>query len=265
MLHNLLINLSSRSKVFLRSLGQRVGLEIRLSGPSARDDLRLARMLKDHEIEVVLDIGANRGQFASGLLDAGYEGSIVSYEPLPAAHSALQEMARIYGEQWIVAPRFALNNVDGTAIFNVNRADATSSILPASAFGTSTMPGAANTEKIEVETRRLDSLIDELDLKTRRSFIKIDVQGGEGLVFDGAPEALTLASGIVVELSLQELYADQPLAFAIIEHLMGLGFQVYDIYPGYRDRESYQLYQFDAVLFHPDRVARDKAKNNGEP
>lgn len=245
---SLLRRLSSRHKTQLRSLGRRFGLDIRISGPSARADLRLVQTLERHGIEQVLDVGANRGQFAIELLAAGYRGRIVSFEPLPDAHAELVLQAAAHA-RWIVADRVALSDADGATSFNVNASDATSSLLEAACTMVAAVPGVSQLKKIDVPTRTLDGFVQQLDLQNRRSFVKIDVQGGEGLVLAGAQRTLELVGGLLVEVSLTELYTNQPLAFEVIHLLRKKGFDVWDIVPGYRDPTSFKLHQFDVVFF----------------
>jgi FkbM family methyltransferase len=252
MINGLLQVLSSKNKTKLHKLGQKLGLEIRLTGPSARDDLRLARMLSIADVELVLDVGANRGQFAQELQAAGFMGEIISFEPIPEIHAELKLIAeRQPGGRWKTTRCVALSDREGISTFNINRADTTSSLLCATAESEVAMPGVAGEQVITVQTSRLDSFIEELSLRSRRFFIKIDVQGAEALVLAGATEALGLAIGLVVEVSLKELYLGQPLSHDIESLLRSKGFDIFDIIPGYRDPESLRLYQYDAIFFRP--------------
>ena len=139
----------------VQAAGRAVGLEIRKNGPSARDDLRLAKFLADQRIALVLDIGANRGQFATGLFAAGYAGRIVSFEALPIAHAVLTAAAA-RNDRWAVAPAGALSDAAGEVEFNVNSADATSSLLKASVESLDTILGIRPQSTVRVATRRLD-------------------------------------------------------------------------------------------------------------
>jgi FkbM family methyltransferase len=252
----LLRSITPQNKSRLQSLGRKLGLEIRLNAPAARDDLRLAQMLIENEVELVIDIGANRGQFAIALFHAGFTGRIVSFEPVPAAHSALSENACAFGPRWSVAPAMALSDAEGMASFRLTSAETTSSLLELSEANSITDDGYV--EKIEVPIRRLDNLIGDLGLDQQSWFLKIDVQGGEALVLAGAEKALSLAKGLVVELSTDELYNGQPLAFEMLAFFRERGFDLHDIIPGYRDPGTFRLLQFDAVLFHPDRIRKRK-------
>jgi len=255
MVNRVLGRLGPDAKYLLRKSGRILGFDIRLNGPSARDDLRLLNFLSIYEIDLVLDIGANRGQFAEMLISMGYKGRIVSFEALPDAHGELLQKAKPYGDRWMVAPAMALSDREGTTTFHLNSADATSSLLKVAEKSLSSMPGARPKSKIEVRTIRIDRAIKEMGLDVARAFLKIDVQGAESLVLAGAEETLKVASGLIVELSFTQLYENQYLAFDVLPNLLAKGYEVYDIWQGYRDPRTYRLYQIDATLFHPDRIA----------
>lgn len=253
-------------KSFLRSLisgnlaaamqivGRGIGLEIRRNGPSARDDLRLAQFIKRLEIDLLFDVGANRGQFAEQLFANGYGGRIVSFEAMPHAHRDLTSAAARMGDRWEVAPAVAVSDREGRVSFHVNDSDATSSLLAASSKALDTIPGIRSRATVEVPARRLDDMFADYAKDGMRTFLKIDVQGGEGHVLAGAQATLGRTAGMVIELSLTELYDGQPLAFDVLALLRAAGFAVYDISPAYRDPTSHKLEQIDVVLFHPDYV-----------
>jgi FkbM family methyltransferase len=240
-------------KRLARQTAQMLGLEVRRSGPASRPDLRLSHYLAQEKIEQLIDVGANRGQFAELIFSAGYDGEIVSIEAMPTAHGELVDRARNSVHNWRILPAMALSATSGTTTFHVNSSDATSSLLAASDAARLSIPGITPNETILVQTKRLDDLVDELDLAAKRSFLKIDVQGGEGLVLEGAEKALDHVAGLVVELSLSELYQGQPLAMDILPALITRGFEIFDIAEAYRDSSSHRLQQIDVVLFHPQR------------
>lgn len=65
-------------------------------------------------IDLVLDVGANTGQYASSLRKAGYRAQIVSFEPLHRAYSRLARSAEC-DRRWR-AVRLALGARDREAI-----------------------------------------------------------------------------------------------------------------------------------------------------
>lgn len=58
----------NRLRKFLR---KSLGLEVRRLGPAVDPHLRLVQMLEQRNVAEVLDIGANIGQFAQDLREAG--------------------------------------------------------------------------------------------------------------------------------------------------------------------------------------------------
>jgi FkbM family methyltransferase len=249
--------ISSRLKMSLRKFGRLFGLEIRLNGLNSRDDLRFVSFLEMHRIDTVLDVGANRGQFARDLIAAGYKGSIVSFEPLPDAHAALVREASRYAGDWRVAPRKALSDTNGTATFHVTDSDTSSSLLtPLDTFVQAT-PAVAVVQKIEVETARLDDLIPELGLQSSRIFLKLDVQGSEARVLEGASNVMDQIYGLVTELSFAELYAGQSSPVQILEQLSRQGFDVWDVWRGYSHPKTYRLNQVDALFFRTMQTSSD--------
>lgn len=241
----------SRAKLFtlVHKLGRSLGMEIRRSNPATRADLRLASLLKAHQIELVLDIGANRGQFASALFQNGFDGSIISFEALPGAHAELSLKAKDHGSRWCAAPQGALGDNDGEVEFFVNAEDATSSLLPAAQSTVDRIPGTQQKQALTVPMHRLDSIASHYGVENRRTFIKIDVQGGEALVLAGATATLKNVTGLVVELSLTQLYEGQPLMLDVLKPLIAAGFQIHDIDAAFRDQQTWRLQQVDVVLF----------------
>jgi FkbM family methyltransferase len=244
----------SRAYGLIQSAGRVLGVDIRRNGPSARDDLRLLHFLRLQQVELLFDIGANRGQFAQLMLGAGYAGRMISFEAMPAAHADLMRAASGH-VRWTVAPQAALSDSAGEVEFFVNASDATSSLLPPSAASQAQIPGIRTQQVVRVPTLRLDDISGDHGLGTARTMLKIDVQGGEAKVLAGATATLQQVVGLVVELSLTELYAGQTLALDILAPLIAQGFELVDIGVAYRDPASMRLHQIDAVLFHKDRLA----------
>lgn len=110
--------MAAHLKQHLKRWGRRAGLEIRPSGILSRDDLRLRHFLELQAIDTVLDVGANDGGFAKSLIEVGFRGRIISFEPLPRAYDELVSAAsRI--RNWSAAPRMALSDENGIAKFNI--------------------------------------------------------------------------------------------------------------------------------------------------
>ncbi|WP_410175184.1 FkbM family methyltransferase, partial [Nodularia spumigena] len=113
--------------------------------------------VKNRSVDLVFDIGANTGQFATELRSIGYKGRIVSFEPLSDAHKKLnQEAARV--SQWQVHPRIAIGDFNGEIEINIAGNSVSSSVLPMlEAHATAAVKSAyISTEKVAIA--RLDSI-----------------------------------------------------------------------------------------------------------
>ena len=79
--------------------------------------------------------------------------------------------------------------------------------------------------------------------------LKIDTQGSEGAILRSGNESLGKFKLIQVELSIQKLYANQNIWIEIIEFMRERNFEVWNIFPGYKQKDNGQLYQFDAIFY----------------
>src|SRR5437660_7418193 len=111
-----------------RKFARNLGVDARRANFLTVPELRIVHFLKRLNVGLVLDVGANMGQFATALFDDGYSGRIISFEPLPDAHSRLVLAARKRPE-WTVAPRLALGRAPGTASLYIAGNSVRSSLL----------------------------------------------------------------------------------------------------------------------------------------
>ncbi len=243
--------MKAKIKESLRNLGRTIGLEVRMSSPNSRDDLRLLHFMEMMRINTVLDVGANDGGFARMLLATGYKGRVISFEPIPRAHSELVEASK-GSKNWSVAPRLALSDENGEANFNITQGDTSSSLLePLESFVSDT-PHVKVSEVVQVPTRRLDDL-EDIDFDPARTLLKLDVQGGEAKVLSGANRMLQSTAGILTEMSLMPLYEGQPEWRTVDRIITEHGFEIWDIWPGYRSPNTRRLTQIDGLYFKPER------------
>src|SRR5438874_74602 len=96
----------------LRRTTRRIGVDLVRWRPQSSSEAAIAKMLTHHRIDTVMDIGANEGQYARLLREAGYTGRIISFEPLTRAHEQLLR-ASACDPLWTVAPRMAIGNREG--------------------------------------------------------------------------------------------------------------------------------------------------------
>jgi FkbM family methyltransferase len=179
----------------------------------------LKRFLATHPIDLVIDAGANLGQFAELIRSKGYKGRIWSFEPVSGVFAALAAKAERDG-RWRVS-KLALGNAAGEAVINVSANHTLSSFLPASPKLASYDADAATVpETVRVET--LDEVLK--DDPATSIFLKIDVQGFEKQVLEGAAETLNRVHALYVELPVEQLYEGGWTFPEAIRYLDDLGF-----------------------------------------
>jgi FkbM family methyltransferase len=167
------------------------------------EQTRLRDLVRSLAVNCVLDVGANRGQYATDLRAVGYRGQIISFEPVRSEFEALQR-AFSHDGLWS-GHQVALGSADGTASLIVPEDTVYSSFLSP----LSPMPG---TTQADVKVLRLDGLLPGLlrRLARPRVFLKMDTQGFDLEVFRGAEGCLPWIVGLQSEISVEPIYAGMP-------------------------------------------------------
>ena len=132
-------------------------------------------LLGELEIDVLVDVGANDGYWANAVRDRGFQGRILSLEPASQPFEILQRRAE-QDPAW-ECRRVALSDVDARERLNITAKSYSSSLLPLSPKFEGLDESLVETGTEIVDTRRLDSIVDELVQPGDRLFLKIDVQG----------------------------------------------------------------------------------------
>jgi len=227
---------------------RRMGLDVHGYNPSSSPEAQLIASLKKFEIDLVLDVGANYGQFASGIRQGGYFGKIVSFEPLSSAFAKLTEAQR--GDLlWDVYPRCAISDREGEGVINIAGNSASSSLLPMLESHKLAAPHTAYIGQETVALTRLDSITPELFSVYKKPFLKIDTQGFEWQVLDGALNSLPYIQGVLLELSLIPLYEGQYLWEDLLFRMKEAGFTLWALQPGFTDPMNGRTYQMDGVFY----------------
>jgi len=235
-------------KRFLKNIIRKSGLDVHYLSPTSNLPLQLLKGLKKFKVDLVLDIGANIGQFAIELRDIGYLDRIVSFEPLTEAHAQLKRAAS-KDKKWEIHHRGAIGETDDVIVINIAGNSVSSSTLPMlDAHRIAALDSAYISSEI-TPIQTLDVVAQDYITESSNVFIKIDTQGSEWQVLNGGRETLKRVCGVMLELSLVPLYDGQRLWSEIIDRLNSEGFTLWAIQNGFTNPINGRTLQIDAIFF----------------
>lgn len=206
----------------------------------------LDELFRRLDIQCVLDVGANRGQYRQLLRErVGYQGLIVSFEPVAQNVAALRARAQT-DPRWVIRGH-ALGATDAHMEINVMKADLLSSfLLPDPAMLPMFRPVNVVDRTERVEVRTLDSVLAELGA-LRNVYLKLDTQGFDLEVIRGAAATLPRVRALQTEISMQPLYRNAPSYRETLAELTARGFAVTAMAPVSRD-DRMRVVEFDCVM-----------------
>jgi FkbM family methyltransferase len=207
---------------------------------------RRRRLLEDLKVDLVIDVGANTGQYGSEIRGIGYQGQVLSFEPLLEPFKVLSRRARA-DPQWH-AIQSAIGPSPGRADLNVAaNGGASSSFLPMLQEVVTNAPEATYIGTERVVIRRLDEASGAAVRRANATFLKADVQGYELEVLDSATGILPSVVGLQLEISLVPLYEGGPSFIAVLERARDLGFGLVGLEPGFAAADG-RLLQVDGLF-----------------
>ncbi|MEA5362328.1 FkbM family methyltransferase [Amycolatopsis sp., V23-08] len=233
-------------RALLKRTVNRFGLEVSRD-PFAR---RLVRLCDALGVRSVVDVGANSGQYARLLRSAGYDGRILSCEPLAVPFGMLHAAAT--GDAAWDTVRTALGRETGRVTVHVAGNSYSSSVLDMLPAHVDAAPDSRCVGHEDVPMTTVDDLLG--GEVTEPVLLKMDVQGYEAEVLAGAEKTLPSLSIVQAELSLVPLYGAQPLMDEIVRHLDDRGFAVWSLEPGFRDARTGRMLQCDGIFVRRDLV-----------
>ena len=214
---------------------------------------RIRRIISEFQIDCILDVGANVGQYRDFLRnEVGYKGLIVSFEPDPTNVARLL-VAQESDKNWIIQD-YALGKESSLLQLNIMRDSEFNSFLKPDNSGTKKYDDSNSVVKeIDVEVKRLDEVV--TSLRERRAFtsifLKMDTQGFDLEVFEGAAGVLDVIWAIQSELSVLPIYKKMPKFEDALSVFKSRGFEISGIYSINESRFPFTE-EFD-VIFCPNR------------
>ena len=226
----------------------RVGFELRRFSVEQSENARFISMLRTHNVNLIFDVGANAGQFGVLLREIGFDGKIISFEPLSDAREILLNISK-NDPLWQIALQTAIGEENGEIEIQIAGNSQSSSVLDMLDTHVRAAPDSKYIGKEKVALRTLDSIAPDYMDSNSISFIKIDTQGYETQVMNGAKKLMSQIVGLQVEISLVPLYKGQCLFDEMLKKLKNDGFELWSISTVFSDPNTAQLLQVDATFF----------------
>lgn len=228
----------------------------RLNRTSVRNDLwvLLSELFEEHNVSIIADVGANRGQYLRDLVEHVDLGSrnVYCFEPLKdefeKLHSSVVEMNL---SQRIKALNFALGAVNEQMEIQVTPNRVSSSFLhpTGNLRQRITQIDSEHCTSETVEVKRYDDFVaGDSNFTEAQVFLKLDVQGYELHVLEGVGDMLDQIEVIQVECAFEESYVNRPVISEILGYLQSRGFKVAGAFPGYFTEDDIHLHEIDLVL-----------------
>ena len=204
-------------------------------------------------IDVIVDVGANRGQFAERAVRVFPDAGLFCFEPVPEAFAQLEEWAKRV-PNFVATYNVALGSEPGTQHFFVH-ADHTmsSSFLEPTELLEKEYPKTRRKKRIEVEVRRLDDYHGEIMKSDRKCILlKIDVEGFEMDVLKGSINTLGSIGAIIVEIHVVQLFKGHPSFREIDDFLYERNYRFSGFFFPPGTNASGRIVGFDAIYIRDD-------------
>jgi FkbM family methyltransferase len=187
---------------------------------------------------IFYDIGAAQGTVSSCLAKLPNISEVYAFEPNPELYQKL--LLNVGEDSKIFCHNVALGSVDGSISLNISDRSHSSSILPIASLHVDQFPGSDFRKKVDVQIFRLDNYVSQKQLPMP-NLIKIDVQGYELNILNGAVDTIRHAKYCILEMSFQELYLNAPLFEDVYRYMIDMGFKLVGVSAPLRGKTYDQL------------------------
>lgn len=230
----------------LKKASLALGLDVKRSISQSSLESHLIALFRLYNINLVIDVGANAGQYGQMLRSIGYRGQILSFEPLRAPFEKLISISR-RDPKWC-AINVALGDKVEKKSINIYSSSVFSSMLQMNEFGREKYSGHGNVESQSIEIDTLDNKIKSIDhFKDKNIFLKMDTQGYDLKVLAGAKETLNQCYGLQSEVSFKQIYDGMPTYRESLDVFEAEKFMVSGMFPVSRNSD-FSIIEADFVL-----------------
>ncbi len=218
--------------------------------PESHEEMRRLweRSHQTDQLPIIVDVGAYDGSEAKHFRKIFPEATVYAFEPFSSSFSQLT--ANVAADKCIKPFNMGLSNRNGLFNFHANSFSATNSLLPSAVTSGETWgQDAPKTESIlETSFKTLDTIMQELGIPYV-TILKLDVQGAEYLVLEGANQACQ--SGkidmIYTEIIIQPTYEGQKRFDQALAIFYDAGFDLHNVF-NLNLKKDGRLRQLDAIF-----------------
>ena len=206
---------------------------------------RLSDFLNGEKVTVI-DVGANRGWFVKISYRFFNPIKVIAYEPMELNRRFLSALENKYN---VITRYFALSDIEKEVVFKQYETDGLSSLFDLNEnFKFEDNFGSNLLKEHRIKTRTLYSDLLELGIDDGNLLIKLDTQGSELDILNGAIELFEAGrvKAVVIELLTDNMYNGQHSWIKILEFFELYGFSMLDIIVGYRNEGK--IAEFDAIF-----------------
>lgn len=244
-----LSQLAPRAILTVRRLLRKAGYDVVRYHHTVHPVARLLRLFEQYHVRQLFDVGANVGQFGAFMRKSGYQGKLISFEPLSAAFAHLQQQAQ-GDENWTVV-HIGLGDFDGQAVINIAGNSESSSLLKMLPRHSVAAPNSSYVGTESVQIRTIDAVLEQYADPEQPLFVKLDTQGFEKRIVEGARRSLERICGFKLEVSVDPLYEGEAILPEMIEFMADHGYQLMGVEPGWSHGATGQMLQMEGVFFRP--------------
>jgi len=212
-------------------------------------DQHLNNVIRQENINLIVDVGANAGQYARSLRLHGYAGKIESFEPLGSAFEELKAESNL-DPSWR-SYQLALGAENKVVTMHCYASSDFSSVLAVNGFARDRFKWRTDLDGTEeVQMQRLADVWPAIVefIETPRCLLKLDTQGFDLEVLAGAGDALDQIYAIQAEISLKSIYDGAPRYLDALAEFESHGFEITGMYPVSRDKQTLAIVEYDCVM-----------------
>ncbi len=241
-------------KTIAKKLLNKAGYDVlKLKNSNFTIDANLLNIIRKKNINCIIDVGANSGQYGAFLRRIGFKGHILSFEPVSHVFKKLQSAAK-HDAKWQCF-QYALGDRDEKKELNVYKSTVFSSFLEANEYSKNTWNALREVRTEIVQIKKLENIYHGLmkDIGNVTCMLKMDTQGYDVNVFEGARAVLGHIEALQSEIAAIKVYEHMPDGLDALKLFQQYGYYISGMFPINRE-ESLAVIEFDCLLVKRDTI-----------